>query len=334
MVSLESFWRRLELAPDAAATLAEWRGACGEESLEAVRAVLTPLGELSPFVPSPVVNAPPMRVVRHRDGTVVAVCDEGRSPRLEIDADFAALYGVATRDLRIAVSRALGLRTSTTPAAPLPGVLRVGAWEPQPSTAFPVVLAAHPDERELAVLVRETVQSSDRPVLVLTPTPMAWSDELLGWIEQRGSTLVAACEVLIVEAGGAWHASEAWAETLDAFARRAGFTPQGGTQNKRPRRRRGDRVAKIEQIRRELVEEAQSRVNLVKFACERGQPPSLPKFLKLELARRAGCEAYDVSRAFEDDAGSDLAGLFNVMENPDGLLRWWANHRRLPPSCS
>jgi hypothetical protein len=195
-------------------------------------------------------------------------------------------------------------------------------------------------------------------VLVTTPTDDGWSDKLRSWAESRKCTLVPLHEALAVDETGAIVASDAWPEFLTAFAARAGVSFPSATQNKRKRRRRGELVAKIEKLRTELLLEAESRVHLVKNAYDANQLPELPPLTKLALAERVGVKDYDVSRAFGDKAGADLplaervgvkdydvsrafgdkAGadlpiLYALLEDPDGLLRWWANHRRLAPSC-
>jgi len=296
--------------------------------------LLEPAGAIAPTYPSNLVNAPDLRVVHYRDGSLGAVCDAGVSPRVDLSADEAMLHRVSWRDARLVIAHALGICTSTTPVASVPGVLRIGTWEPQRSTAFPVVLAAHSKVTELASLIRGAVLESDRPALVLTPTADGWTDELRGWVESRKGTLVPLHDVLEADDDGMIVASELWPQFLGSFAKRAGVSFPSATQNKRPRRRRGERLSKIAAIRRELVLEAESRVNIVKFAYECGDTPQLPPITRIEIALRAGCRDYDLSRAFKDDAGADLKPIFDLLCDPDGLLRWWENHRRLTPSCS
>lgn len=333
MGSLEPFWRHLEFRPHAAETKAEWRRVLGE-AFPAVAEHLTSTGRFASFVASPRLNAPDMRVVRYRDGSLAAVCDSGDTPTLPLTADDLALMTVSAKSLRSALSAALNLRTSTVPAPALPGSLRVGAWEPQPETAFPVVMVAHPDERQVGTLAREAALASDRPTLILTPTGESWTDELIGWCETKRAVMGSLADLVVEDDEHAWAASEKWEALQDGFARRAGFTRQAGTQNKRPRRRRGEFLVKIEAIRRELVQEAESRVNIVKYAHEAGNDPFLPAIAKSDICRRARINDYDYSRAARDKSGADLEDLYNLMQDPNGLLRWWANHRRVTPACS
>jgi hypothetical protein len=314
------------------ATLSEWEASCGD-AFSAVRGLLEPAGALAETIPSALTNAPRLRVVRYRDGALAAVCDAGVSPRVELDAGAVTLHQVAWREARIAIAHALGVRTATTPITPLPGVLRLGAWEPQASTAFPVILVAHSKVADLSSLVREAILASDRAVLVATPTDDGWTDKPQSWAEARKCTLVPMHEALAANEAGEIVGSDAWPEFLTAFAARAGVSFPSATQNKRKRRRRGELVAKIEKLRTELLLEAESRVHLVKNAYDANQLPELPPLTKLALAERVGVKDYDVSRAFGDKAGADLPVLYALLEDPDGLLRWWANHRRLAPSC-
>jgi hypothetical protein len=333
MGSLAPFWHHLERHPHASETRAEWQRILGQ-AFPAVVPHLTSTGRFASFVSSPRLNAPDLRVVQYRDGTVAAVCDAGETPTLPLTPDDLGLMTVSMKSLRSAVSGSLGLRTSTVTVEPLPGVLRIGAWEPQPDTAFPVILVAHPDDRQVGVLLRKSVLETDKPTLVLTPTDEAWTDEMLAWCEARRVMPGSLAELIEHAEDHAWGATDAWDELLDGFARRAGFTRQAGTQNKRRRRKRGDFLVKIESIGRELVLEAESRVNIVKFAIESKQEPALPPITKAEICKRAGAKPHDFSRAAAAPSGESFDRIFNLMQDPDGLLRWWANHRRATPACS
>lgn len=333
MGSLEAFWHHLELRPHAAETRDEWHRVLGTV-FPAVTQHLTSTGAFASLVASPRPNAPDLRVVRYRDGSLAAVCDHGDTPSVPLTADDLALMTVSMKSLRSALSASLGLRTSTTQAAPLPGALRIGTWEPQPETAFPVFLVAHPDQRQVGVLVREAALTADRPALILTPTDDAWTDELLSWCETHRAMPGSLAELVIEGEHRAWAASEAWETLLDGFARRAGFTRQAGSQNKRPRRKRGDFLAKIDAIGRELVLEAESRASIVRFSLKANQTPPLPPITKAEICKRAGVKAHDFSRAAADPRGESYNRIFDLMQDHDGLLRWWANHRSVTPACS
>jgi len=333
MGSLAPFWHHLERQPHASETRSEWQRTLGD-AFPAVVPHLTSTGRFASFVASPRLNAPDMRVVQYQDGTLAAVCDAGDTPNVPLTADDLGLMTVSTQSLRTAISAALGLRTSTVAAVPFPGALRIGTWEPQPETAFPVIMVAHADDREFALLLRESVLAAGKPTLVLTPTDLSWTDELLDWCENRHAMPGSLTALVETVEDHSWAATDAFDTLLDGFARRAGFTRQAGTQNKRPRRKRGDFLAKVDAIGRELVLEAESRVNLVKFAYAEKQTPSLPPITKAEICSRADARDYDFSRAAADPSGDSFNRIFDLLHDPDGLLRWWANHRRVTPACS
>lgn len=333
MGSLAPFWHHLEHQPQASETRSEWQRTLGD-AFPAVVPHLTSTGRFASFIASPRLNAAEMRVVQYHDGTLAGVCDAGDTPNVPLTADDLGLMTVSTRSLRTAISAVLGLRTSTVPAAPFPGLVRIGTWEPQPETAFPVIMVAHADDREVALLLRESVLTVGKPTLVLTPTDLSWTDDLLDWCEARRAMAGSLNALIEAAEDHPWTVTDAWDTLLDGFARRAGFTRQAGTQNKRPRRRRGDFLVKIESIGRELVLEAESRVNLVKFALESKHEPTLPPITKAEICKRAGVKAHDFSRAAAAPGGESFDRIFDLMQDPDGLLRWWANHRRANPACS
>lgn len=327
MGSLDPFWQHLEVYPHSAEVSSEWQrvlAGCFADAAEH----LTATGEFASMVCSPLINAPDMHVVHYPDGTVGAVCDEGVSPAMSLEPGDIALSTVSAKSLRSALARAFGLRTSTVPAQGCCGELPLGAWEPQLETAFPVVMIAHPDEQRARLLAKEAVLRAGKPSIVLTPTSDTWTDELRRSIEASKAMLGSLTDLVTADENHAWVATEDWDQLLEAFERRAGFTRRAGTQNKRPRRKRADFLAKIDAIGRELMLEAETRVKLVKFAYEHNQHPKLPPITKLEICNRAGAKDYDFSRAASDPLGESFNRIFNLMQDPDGLLQWWANHRR------
>ena len=327
MGSLTPFWRRLEIEPDPHATLDEWRTLLGNEFV-AVEPLLKPSGMLAATVPSPRRNAPVQRVVTHADGGLVAVCDNGISDRRELEPDEVLLHTLEIRAFRRTITDSLALRTATSPAKPLSEGLRLGDWEPQPATSFPVVFIAHTSEVLLRNLIRENALNSSKPMMVIVPTDDAWCNDLCTWLESQLCLLVVADDVLEI-VGDAWVATDLWSNRLECFKKIAGFTREAGTQNKRPRRRRASRTATIESLQSELAQELQSRAMIVKHARESGQEPVLPKLTQKELARRVGCTETALTNAKNDPAGKQIKLMLALLNDPDGLLRWWGSQRRL-----
>lgn len=333
MGSLDPFWQHLELHPHSAEVSSEWQrvlAGCFADAAEH----LTATGEFASMVGSPLINAPDMRVVHYPDGTAGAVCDEGISPSMSLEPGDIALSTVSAKSLRSALARALGLRTSTVPTQGCCGELPLGAWEPQLETAFPVVMVAHPDEQRARLLAKEAVLRAGKPSLVLTPTSDTWTDELRRLMEASKAMLGSLADLVTADPDHSWVATEDWDYLLEAFERRAGFTRRAGTQNKRPPRRRGERLAKVDAIRREIVLLAETRIKTILFAEECGDTYKLERIRKGDICKYAEVEPHDFSRAAKDPAGADIYDLFQMLNNADQLRTWWKNHRSVAEICS
>lgn len=225
-MSLEGFWRFLQARPGGAAVRLEWERRCGD-GYAAVRPLLRATGASASIYPPPVAGRPPMRVVQHGDGSIVAICDEKRSERLALTKDDAAVYAVDLAALRGRACEALQVRTARDRLEPLPGVLRVGTWEPKPSVRVPVVLLVARDKHAFGIALHEVMLAGPKPMIVLTPTRDLWHDGVLALAEEQKVMLAPACE-LITARGGGWAASEAWDLSLGQFVQSAEIKIAGG----------------------------------------------------------------------------------------------------------
>lgn len=321
MASLRDFWRFLDARGPAGlrAVLSEWQGRCGP-AFSSIEPLLEPCGLLARSWPGERPDLPRRRVVTS-GGATVAVCDEGMSPRVELSPGDRALYEIPPTALRSAMAAALGLRTSTTPVDRTPGVLRLGAWEPRPGLAFGVGLVAHGETGVVGNLVRAVVLGDGKPMIMLTPTAALWTDELRAWVEQRRSLLVPADDALDAGRDGLV-ATEAWASFLEVFVARAGVSLAGSVQNRRPKKKRAERLATIEKIERVLVATARSRVDMIRASIDADRGiPTIPHLTRAALAEEAGCKPHDVTRVFQDAAGKQVANLYELVNDAEALWR-------------
>ncbi|RMF01206.1 MAG: hypothetical protein D6773_10395 [Alphaproteobacteria bacterium] len=198
-----------------------------------------------------------MRVVHHKDGAIIAICDEGRSERIALTKDDTALYAVDLAALRGRICDTLQLRSARDPLGSLPGVLRVGAWEPKPSVRIPVVLLVVREEHALRVALHETTLAARNPIIVLTPTRDLWHDEALALAEERKALLAPACG-LIVARRDEWVASEVWDLNLGQFVQTAGIRIAGGFSNLKKKVRVAKAGATAAKLKAELRQRFQS----------------------------------------------------------------------------
>lgn len=319
MGSLGHLWHRLETSPADAAPCDEWRSLCGDD-FAYVESLLEASGRRASVVASPRPNAPDMRVVVHRSGTVVAVCDRGITPRRELAPDDYTLLHISLKRLRSVIANALGLETSTAPIKGLPGAFRLGTWGVPGSDRFPVTFVAEPDITALGTTIRSVVSSSDLGMIILTPTAEGWSDELREWVEARKGALVPAEDALDSDGTGLI-ASGLWHGFVDRFVRRNGINITAPRRTRAKRKKRADRLGNIKAIEKTLTEMALDRVALIRTRLRDGQgmPTSLPRVTKSQIAATAKVKTYAVTRVFNDSDADSVRKLYSLVNDPDAL---------------
>ncbi|QYU66408.1 hypothetical protein J4558_15635 [Leptolyngbya sp. 15MV] len=319
MGSLAHLWQRLETAPADAAPHTEWRALCGDD-FGSIEGLLEANGRRASVVTSPRLNAPDMRVVVHKNGTVAAVCDHGVTPRREVAPEEYTLLHLSPKRMRLAIASALALETSTTPINGLPGEFRIGTWGVAGSDRFPVAFVAQTDVLALATTIRSVVSSSDIGMIVMTPTADGWSDELREWVEARKSVLVTAEDALEASDTGLV-ASGLWLGFLDRFARRIGLDRTAPRRSKPKRKKRADRLGAINAVEKALTGLAKDRVSLIRTRLrdEQGMPTGLPRVTKAAIATAAKVKPHVVTRVLQDADAKSVLSLFALVNDPQAL---------------
>ena len=129
--------------------------------------------------------------------------------------------------------------------------------------------------------------------------------------------LVALDEVLEIQ-GDQLKMTEAWTEYLDAFYQMNEVKLSGNYQNKKPRPKRAVRAAKIESIRRALVDHIKAARDYAFTAKQYDKDPLMPRPNKTKLAELAGVELHDITRCFKDDP--QLVRLYNMADSLDDII--------------
>lgn len=317
MSSLNRFWQAFELVPGLATSVWEWRNHFGPDFCLASR-FLRRNGDLVECLP--LGPGEPHRIVVHSVGNTVAIAPGANGTTCVADDDVAVL-AVNPRALRKELATVLSLRTSTTTIQRI-GRFRVGTWEPQPSTTFPVIFVARHDTEAYDAAMRELADTLDGPAIVLVPTLDLCSDNLIE-AARRWSTLVVPLNDILVIDGDDLSVTDAWPDHLGAFCQLAGVTLPSAYSNKRPKRKRASRTADIEAIKKELIAEIRSRRGLLRHAEDEGRAMELPaRPTRTELANRAGIPLYTVSRCFSDSDARELTRLYDMLECPEDVLRF------------
>lgn len=211
--------RCLELYASVGAPLTDWRRESGD-GFDMIEPLLAPTDRLARRWSRP--GKPAMRIVDHGGGLAVAVCDEELTPSVELTQADRVLYRPDGNRLRKRLCEALGLHLSKVIAAPLPGLMQVGEWRPEPATSVPVCLAVALNADELVRLILDAKAMHSRPFVLLTLTRTDWSPRSELAISKETITLVPLDDV-VVEQQRVWTHSSSW----DSFVAHLTPYPRG-----------------------------------------------------------------------------------------------------------
>jgi len=320
MPNLMAFWRLLETRPSRTAVMAEWR-ARADGALRALQGLLRPLKRRATAYPNPR-GGLPLKIVRHADGTIVAVDENDWQNRLILQTDDDVLYQLDLRVLRKALCRALsGLHIAKTPVNQAAQCLQIGNWEPKKAASFGVYLLLCASQDVLHQQVLELQHRCTRSgAILLTPTHVNWSDTIEAAARSAKMLLAPVCEI-VEFSGDRLAETESWEEYLQAFAQMVKLTLPSNYRNKKPNARRASLMAKVEKVKNALVDHIRSARDGVVANIDAGNGPRLARFLtKTDLAKLAGLEPYHVTRCF--DADPQLKRLYQIANDPEELLRF------------
>lgn len=319
MMDATPLWQFLEARARLAAVMAEWHARL-DGCFDAVQPLLKATGESAGSYPDRRCPGRMLHVVRHRDGTVVAVSTEDPDIRVDLTESDLAVFAIDWNRLRDGIADALGLARSRAPLVGNEGVVPVGRWEPKPAAAFPVVLVRGHGRQQVRELIHTQVATSAQPMLVLTPTRRYWTDEITDLCRQFKCITAPLDDAIAVE-DTSFIASEHWRDYIGAFCGYAKLTLPANFANKRPPRKRAERAAKIESVRNELVLHIRAARDHAYSAIQRGDEPELLRRPnKSKLAELAGLKPYDLTRCFNDEP--QLKQLWNMADDLDAVMNF------------
>ncbi|MCW5775345.1 MAG: winged helix-turn-helix domain-containing protein [Phycisphaeraceae bacterium] len=319
-MSLDRLWSFLEARPAGAAVIAEWRERCGEQ-LPATESVLHPTQARASLHPALTPGLPPLRVVRHRDGTIVGVCDQGRSERAVLSPSDVVIHAVDPAALRRQLCAALGLRIAHEPVGRLPGTLRIGHWEPQPALAIPVVLVAVTTEAAMLTALHDLAAGARKPPLVLTPGRAGWTVQARAAADSARATLVPLADVLVAD-GASWKATDAWDGYRQGHLVAAGLSTPAKQRAAAPKRKRASRATALDGLKRELREHLRAAKAHYHATATRGRAELLPRPTQQDLAKRLGVSEPTVSRCLNDEPDQELKVLWASAEDIDLVRKY------------
>jgi len=308
--------RCIELFGPNGAPMIVWRGE-SRGTFDAIEPLLRPAGRLAGRYPPPRPGWPTMRVVEHRDGRFVAVCDEEVSDRIELTREDVVVHRIDEGRLRSRIAEALGLEISREPINSLPGVLRIGTWIPKPAARFRVSLVV-PASSVLFCELLTTEFDREEPSIVLTLSTLHWSDRAAEIAAANCVTLVPCDDIIDPEAK--WTATERWAWHQGAFLERAGVKLADPYRNRTKKARTALAGGNAAKVKAELNGWYRSaRAALI----ETGSLPEPPT--QKHLAELAGISESTVSRLLNargENADRELAVLWNGVRETDAVRRF------------
>lgn len=302
MHPLSGFLRFIDGRSESGAVIAEWQNEC-DGCFDYIRPLLHPNGRRASIYPSARRSHPPLRVVEHEDGRIVAICDRGLSPRQMLTSANISIHIVPPKSLRGAIAQALQLRVSRGPLPTSLDWIDVGSWCPQPASRFPVIFLGNGMRDDRHMLLHESLNRSTRPHLVLVPCLESMDDSLIEVAEQFKATVVPLDEVIF--GGWPWHAGPEWPLYLGAFCKRAGLTFPSSYKSKVTKRRRDSRANAVDALKAELHRHMRDARKVVRAG---GTLPDRPK--QQRLAEVLGLSKSQVSRCLNDGREIELSILW------------------------
>lgn len=197
----------------AGATLADWQREAGD-GFAVIQSLLRDTSRLAQRWSRP--GKPAMRIVEHGDGRAVAVCDEEMDGPVELSHADRVLRRPCERRLRSHLCGVLGLHETREPTTPLPGVLFIGEWRPEPVVSTRVSVVVSYSRGDLARHLLDVRQKAHRPAIVTTFTRQHWSESQDPAVAD-GRVVLVPLEDVLDERDGAWHRLSAW----ETFAQQA-----------------------------------------------------------------------------------------------------------------
>ena len=201
---MHRFWQALEDLPGCAESLFDWKDALGDE-FDAAAFLLRKTGALAERVgcPSPGGIDCPRRVVRHGDGSIVAVC--GNQPaechRLPLSLDDIAVLELDWPKLAEQLCACLGMRVDFRTIEGIPRTWQVGYVDVAAGAAFRVVATFPTQEGDLSRVTANLVGRTP-PFALLVPTRRHLSPMAVAALSREGCDVAVLDEIIELGAPG------------------------------------------------------------------------------------------------------------------------------------
>lgn len=219
-MDLVRFWSACETLIGPAAVEAEWRQHAGGD-YEAARVFLRPVQE--PATSYPCLREPRCacyhRIVRHDDGSIVAVCrcQPRRCDTIQLTEADIVVYELNRTALCAAIADVLSLQPAQAEVPGLPWAVRIGFDSPCAGYRFPVYLIITQQLDRFANAMFTLAAFSAGPFIVVAPTDRKCAPGCLELLAARKSLFLTLSDVLSIDESGVPVAGEQCARLLSEF---------------------------------------------------------------------------------------------------------------------
>jgi len=316
MASLSPFWKLLESRNDRTAVLAEWQQRAGDV-FKAIRPLLAPTGTHAGSYPHPKPHGMPLRVIKHRDGSLVAVCPEDSDIRIELAKPDIALYRADMERLRKELAVVFSLSPARSTIDSMCDSILLGKYRPKAAANFPVHLVIA-KQRSFSAIVKDLCES-EKPFILLATSSAYCAEDLGQRLDKQKAVLVLLDDVIACRAGR-FQYTDQWSEYLSAFAQRVNPTSRSNFSNK-PTKKGAKLAANIKNLKNELIEYIRSQYKHIYSQQNRGfDPAPVTKLQKKQLGEAVGIRPDEVTRAFDEDPY--LEQLLTISSSNDEILKY------------
>ena len=316
MTSLSPFWKLLESRHDRTAVLAEWQLRAGD-TFDVIRPLLAPTGTHAQSYPHPKPYGMPLRVVKHRDGSLVAVCVEDSDVRIELNKPDIALYRADLERVRKELAVAFSLSPARGSIESMSDCVLVGKYKPKAGADFPVYLVIA-KQLSFGKIVKDLCES-EKPFILLTTSSAYSTEDLDQRLEKNNAVIVPLADVVFAS-DGRLRCTDQWPEYLSAFAQRVNPKARSNFSNK-PTKKGQKTAANIKNLKKELVEHIRSQYKHIYSQMNRNiDPAPVAKLQKKQLGQAVGIRPDEVTRAFKEDPY--LEQLLTISSSNDEILKY------------
>jgi len=306
----------LENRNDRTAVLAEWKQRVGD-SFRGINPLLIPTGQYASAYPHPKPYGLKLRIIKHRNGDIVAVCPEDSDIRIALTKTDIALYHINIEKLRKTLADALSLVPAQNAIQSVSDYILLGKYRPKPAADFSVYMIIAKPQSFISII--KDLCQMPKPFILLVTSMKYCSEEAHVLIEKKLSIIVPLDDVFEYSGAGI-QCTGKWNQCLSVFAQKVNPTGRSNFVNK-PTAKNAQVSANATKIKKELNRWLREQYKLISDAYEdEVKPRKPPKLTKTLLGALLDLKPFHVSRAFQFDSG--LEEMFMATGSVEAILQY------------